>query len=163
MDRQLMINIALTGGGATLVMDLWGVLQQRLLRIPPLNYALVGRWILWAARGRIRHSTIISTPAMSREVALGWGAHYLTGILFAAIPAATDGAGWFRHPEFQTALLAGAITLLAPFCILQPAFGFGIAASRTPHPWRARLLSVLAHLAFGCGLYLSATALNALC
>ncbi|WP_127350177.1 DUF2938 family protein, partial [Enterobacter ludwigii] len=35
----------------------------------------------------------------------------------------------------------------------QPAFGFGIAASRTPHPWLSRLLSLLTHIVFGIGLY----------
>lgn len=37
----------ITGIGATLIMDIWSLLQKYLLKVPPLNYALVGRWILW--------------------------------------------------------------------------------------------------------------------
>lgn len=61
-------------------------------------------------------------------------------------------------PTLATALLSGVVTLFAPFLILQPAFGFGVAASRTPRPWLARSLSLLAHLAYGIGLYLAASA-----
>ncbi|MCW9461520.1 DUF2938 family protein [Klebsiella michiganensis] len=45
--------------------------------------------------------------------------------------------------------------------MLQPALGFGIAASQTPRPWLARLLSVLTHLAWGFGLYIAALAIRA--
>ena len=54
------------------------------------------------------------------------------------------------------ALLAGLFSLAAPFFILQPALGFGVAASRTPAPAAARLRSVKSHLVFGPGLYLAA-------
>jgi len=44
--------------------------------------------------------------------------------------------------------------------ILQPALGFGIAASRTPRPWLAGLFSVLTHLAYGVGLYITARVMS---
>jgi hypothetical protein len=47
-----------------------------------------------------------------------------------------------------------------PFFVMQPAMGAGIAASRTPTPWRNRLRSLATHAVFGCGLYLSAAALK---
>jgi hypothetical protein len=50
------------------------------------------------------------------------------------------------------------LTVAAPFFILQPALGLGIAASRTPSPARARLRSLISHLVFGFGLYLAAEA-----
>jgi hypothetical protein len=46
------------GSGATVLMDVWAVLRKRLLGIPPLDYALVGRWLAHLARGRIRHHRI---------------------------------------------------------------------------------------------------------
>ena len=48
------------------------------------------------------------------------------------------------------------LTVVAPFFILQPAMGAGIAASRAPHPNAARLRSILTHTVYGIGLYLSA-------
>lgn len=157
----IIFKAIVTGTGATLVMDLWSLCQKKILRVPPLNYALVGRWVLWLSRGRFWHHTIVSAPRMRGEVSAGWAVHYLTGILFAFIPLVLAGRVWFQEPSLLTGLLAGLLTLAAPFIILQPAFGFGIAASRTPRPWLARLLSTFTHLAYGAGLY-GATAMLAL-
>ena len=45
VDLTFGMAAVLIGGGATLFMDLWAALQNRLLGVPSLNYALVGRWI----------------------------------------------------------------------------------------------------------------------
>ncbi|ELY3083148.1 DUF2938 domain-containing protein [Klebsiella aerogenes] len=160
MKMIVAVQILLTGLGATLVMDLWSLFQKHILKIAPLNYALVGRWALWLARGTVRHNTITATPPLHGERFTGWLCHYLIGIAFAAVPFMLSGADWFYAPTLATALLSGVVTLLAPFLILQPAFGFGIAASRLPRPWLARSLSLLAHLAYGIGLYLAASVLS---
>ena len=152
----LVVQILVTGIGATLVMDLWSLFQKHILKVPPLNYALVGRWILWLPRGKVRHNTIAATAQLNGERVTGWLFHYLTGIAFATVPLLLNGSDWFQEPTLTTALLAGVLTLFAPFMILQPAFGFGLAASRAPRPWLARSLSLLAHLAYGIGLYLAA-------
>jgi hypothetical protein len=39
---------------------------------------------------------------------------------------------------------------------MQPSFGLGIAASRTPNPTQARLKSLVTHTVFGIGLYVCA-------
>jgi hypothetical protein len=57
------------------------------------------------------------------------------------------------------ALAIGLITLSAPFFVMQPAMGAGIAASKTPAPNVARLRSLMTHTVFGVGLYLSAALL----
>jgi hypothetical protein len=51
------------------------------------------------------------------------------------------------------ALLYGIGTVVFPFFIMQPAFGLGMAASRTPTPMQARLKSLVTHTVFGVGLY----------
>jgi Protein of unknown function (DUF2938) len=53
-------------------------------------------------------------------------------------------------------LIVGLLTLVAPFFIMQPGMGAGIAASKTPNPNVARRRSVVAHTVFGIGLYGSA-------
>lgn len=156
MDRIGFIHTVITGIGATLAMDAWSMFQKCILRIPPLNYGLVGRWLLGLTRGQLCHHTIITAPKIGGETPVGWVFHYLTGVLFAAVPLWLDGERWLRDPSLATAVFAGVFTLLAPFLILQPALGFGVAASRTPRPWRARGLSVLTHLTYGIGLYVVA-------
>ena len=44
-------------------------------------------------------------------------------------------------------------TVVAPFLVMQPAMGAGVAASRTPNPAAARLQSLVTHAVFGLGLY----------
>lgn len=69
---------------------------------------------------------------------------------------------WLQSPVIAPALLFGAVSVLTPFLILQPGLGAGIAASRTPKPNVARARSLVTHLMFGLGLYLSALALKML-
>ncbi|MNW02868.1 hypothetical protein D3C71_1987200 [compost metagenome] len=52
------------------------------------------------------------------------------------------------------------VSVAAPFFILQPGMGAGIAASKTPRPNTARLRSLMAHAIFGVGLYVAAWALT---
>ena len=48
--------------------------------------------------------------------------HYVIGVLFAAVLLALVGQEWVQGPTFAPALLAGLVSVAAPFCILQPAW-----------------------------------------
>ncbi|HDR9499245.1 DUF2938 domain-containing protein [Burkholderia cepacia] len=159
---DVLLNLLLIGTGATLVMDLWALLRRRAFGIPSLDYALVGRWIGHMMQGRFRHVSIAAAPPVSGERTLGWIAHYAIGIAYAALPVAIAGTAWIGTPTPLPALVAGIASVVAPFFVMQPAFGLGIAASRTPHPGVARRRSVIAHLSYGVGLYLAAFTLAAL-
>jgi hypothetical protein len=150
------VNAALIGTGATALMDLWGILRQRLFGIPNMNYGLVGRWIAWMPRGRFRHERIAATPAVKGEKAIGWVAHYAIGIVFAGLLVVVHG----QQPTLASALVVGIGTVAAPFLVMQPAMGAGIAARRTPRPGAARLQSLVTHAVFGFGLYAAATLIN---
>ena len=156
VDLTFGMAALLIGGGATLFMDLWAALQKRLLGVPSLSYTLVGRWIghLWL--GRFSHENIAAAPAVKGETALGWFAHYAIGVVFAAMLLAVWGIEWARNPTPGPALLVGVATVAAPFLILQPAMGAGIAARKTPRPNVSRFRSFVAHISFGIGLYLAA-------
>ncbi|WP_375778220.1 DUF2938 domain-containing protein [Bradyrhizobium sp. ma5] len=146
-------SAALIGAGATVVMDVWGIARKRLLGIPSLDYALVGRWLGHLASGSLRHDRIAASPQVAGERLIGWAAHYLIGIGFAGVLLAIFGLGWARQPSIAPALIVGIGSVAAPFLVMQPAMGAGIAASRTPQPWAARLQSLLTHAVFGVGLY----------
>jgi hypothetical protein len=110
--------------------------------------------------GIFRHSNIASVPQKSGECAVGWIAHYMIGITFAIIFVAFAGNNWLQHPTLIPAIVFGVATVLAPFFIMQPAFGLGLAASKTPNPRQARFRSLMNHTSFGIGLYLSALLVN---
>jgi uncharacterized membrane protein YagU involved in acid resistance len=110
--------------------------------------------------GTFTHSNIASTPQKSTECVIGWIAHYLIGITFAITFVALAGNNWLQHPTLIPAIVFGVATVLIPFFIMQPAFGLGIAASKTSNPKEARFRSLMNHTAFGAGLYLFALLVN---
>jgi len=144
------------GCGATLLMDLWSCMRHRLLGVRPLDYGLVGRWLMHLPRGHLIHSPIAATPAVRGERVLGWLAHYAIGVAFAVLLLAIAGLDWVHRPTLLPALGVGLGTVMAPFLILQPALGSGLAARRTPNPGRARLHTLVTHAVFGVGLHGSA-------
>ncbi len=150
-----LICIFLIGVGATAVMDLWAIARKRLFGIPSLDYGLVGRWFAYLARGRFRHDAISTTSPVRGERLIGWTLHYLIGIAFATILLGIWGLTWVHHPTIWPALIVGIGTVAAPFLVMQPGMGAGIAASRTPRPAVARLQSLITHGIFGLGLYCS--------
>jgi len=143
----------LTGAGATAVMDIWAIARKRLLGAPAPNYGLVGRWLAHMPRGRFRHDSIAAAVPVHGERLVGWTAHYLIGIAFAAILLGIWGLEWVRHPTIGPALAVGIGTVAAPFLVMQPGMGAGIAASRTPRPAASRVQSLVTHAIFGLGLY----------
>ena len=142
-----------TGIGATALLDLWAVARKRILGTPVPNYALVGRWLAWMPRGRFRHEAIAATSPMRGERAIGWIAHYLIGVAFAAVLVGVWGREWLERPALLPALAVGIGTVAAPFLLMQPGMGAGIAARRTPRPGAARRQTLLNHTVFGFGLY----------
>lgn len=150
--NHLIVTISI-GIGATAVTDLWAIVRKPLFGVPPPNFGLVGRWIAHMTHGRFYHESIAAASAVRGEHIIGWTAHYVIGVAFASLLIAISGLDWVRHPTIGPALAVGLGTVVAPFLLMQPGMGAGIAASRTPHPASARLQSVITHLIFGLGLY----------
>jgi hypothetical protein len=70
------------------------------------------------------------------------------------------GLDWARSPAIWPAMLVGVGTIVAPWLVMQPAMGAGIAGSRTPDPRATRLRNLGTHAVYGVGLYLAAVALS---
>jgi hypothetical protein len=143
----------LIGAGATALMDIWAVARKWLRGVAPPDYGLVGRWLAYVAHGRFRHDSISASPPVRGERLIGWTAHYLIGFAFASMLLAIWGIDWARHPTIGPALIVGIGSVAAPFLLMQPGMGAGIAAGRTPRPAAARLRSLVTHGIFGLGLY----------
>lgn len=150
----MLVDAIILGTIATLIMDLFATLLRRAFGVGSLDYALVGRWIGHIPKGRVIHRPImLSTPILA-EAAIGWAAHYLIGMAFAAAYLALS-----RHVDTAGSgplgpILFGAASVVAPLVSLQPALGAGLAARRMPDPWTSRMRSLCAHLAFGVGLWI---------
>ena len=106
--------------------------------------------------GTFRHASITAAPQKSFECTVGWIAHYTIGVVLALVFVVLTSGDWLARPTLLPALLYGIGTVLFPFFIMQPSFGLGIAASRTPKPTQARLKSFVTHIVFGIGMYVCA-------
>jgi hypothetical protein len=148
-----MYHAIFIGAGATAVLDLWCVVRQWLFGTPFPDYGLVGRWLAGVPRGRFVNDALAQSPPVTGEHAIGWIAHYLTGIAFAAILLALWGFAWVRQPTLIPALTIGILGAAAPLLIQQPGMGAGIASRRTRDPGVARARTLVSHAVFGFGLY----------
>jgi hypothetical protein len=145
----------LIGAIATALLDLWALARRRLQGGAAIDYGLVGRWLAYLMRGRFKHHPIAASPPIKGERVIGWTAHYAIGVAFAGILLSHWGLHWVHQPTIGPALIVGIGSVAAPFLLLQPGMGAGIAASRTPNPTAARVRSLITHTIFGLGLYAS--------
>jgi hypothetical protein len=155
-EARVVVGAMIMGIGATLVMDLWNLLLKRTFSIPSLNYCLLGRWVRHIPGGTLRHANITAAAEKPFECTVGRVAHYTIGVVLALVFVVITSDDWLARPTLLPALLYGIGTVVLPYFIMQPSFGLGIAASRTPNPTQARLKSLATHTVFGVGLYVCA-------
>lgn len=159
---ELLARGVLIGAGGSALMDVWALVARRAFNVRGLDYAMLGRWIGHLPRGHFFHERIASTEPIPGERPLGWLAHYAIGITFSMLLLGIWGREWARSPTVWPAMLIGLGTIVAPWFVMQPAMGAGIAASKTPNPAAARLRNLATHAVYGIGLYGSAVILSIL-
>lgn len=154
-----LLRAVLIGGFATLVLDLWNVLLNRLGGFPLPNWSVVGRWVVSAAGGKFHRPDIGSAPPVANENAIGWVFHYAVGILFAAA-LMVIWPNWSANPGFWPPMIVGWVTILCGWLILAPAMGGGWAHANKPDPMTPRLLNIAGHTVFGLALWIAGLALR---
>ena len=158
---RLIVTVIAMGAAGAALMDVWSFALRRLWKVPTLDYALLGRWIgHLLMRRRFFHERIAASAPVPGERLLGWVAHYGIGIAFAVPVVVLGGPAWLAAPTLAPAMLVGMGTIAAPWLVMQPGMGLGIAASRTPRPGATRLRNLGTHAVYGFGLYASAVALS---
>ena len=153
---ELLTRAVLIGIGGSAFMDLWGLLLRRFFGIQGLDYALLGRWIGHIPQGRLVHRPISATQPVPGERPLGWLAHYSIGVVFAVVLLGIWGLDWAAAPTPGPALVVGLTTIIAPWFVMQPCMGAGVAGSRTPRPSSTRLRNLMTHTVYGLGTYATA-------
>lgn len=156
------LNAALAGLGATVVLDLWAWAMARWFGLGATNWAMVGRWLGHMPRGRFVQKALAKARPIPAEATIGWIAHYGIGAGYGLLLLALAGPGWFARPTLAAPLLLSWVLLVAPFLVMMPGMGMGIAGAKTPRPGAARLKSFAGHSVFGLGLYAAAALLAAM-
>ena len=154
------VSAVVVGLGATLFMDAWAIFLKRAFSVPSANYCLVGRWLSHMPQGTFVHPSIAGAPQKRFECTVGWVAHYVIGAMYALLFVAIVSGDWLARPTLLPPIVFGVVSVLVPYLIMQPAFGLGIAAAKAPQPAQAKLRSLMAHTAFGVGLYLCAVGVS---
>lgn len=152
---MLAVYAFLIGATATALSDLWAIFLRRCFKVPAPNWGLVGRWFGHFPKGRFKHNSIADAQPVKNELWIGWSVHYAIGVFFALLLLVVTGPDWAHRPTLLPALIVGICTVAAPYLIMQPCMGGGIAASKMPNPTTARIRSLTAHTVFGICLYIA--------
>lgn len=154
--QDLIIRTLVMGVLATLSMDILGLILKYTFKIPPANWTLIGRWFASLPDGLFFHEDIAQSPSKAFETTIGWIAHYVIGIAYAAVLLVWPGPDWLQAPTVLPPLVIGWVTVGAGWFVLQPGMGAGWAASKRANKWQIRGLNILGHTVFGLGLYAAA-------
>jgi len=156
---ELVVKAVLVGIGGTIVLDLGALCMARAMGLPATNWAMVGRWFGNMPRGQFVQETMATAKPVTGELAIGWMAHYAIGIFYGLLLPAVWGQAWMDRPTLLPPMILVWVLLVAPWFMMMPGMGMGIAGSRTPRPNITRLRSVVNHTIFGLGMYATAIAL----
>ena len=159
-DLVTMLKGALIGIGGTVALDLWASMLKALTGTPATNWAMVGRWLGHMPEGRFVHDAIAKAAPVRHELLMGWVFHYGIGVAYGLALVLMQGSTWIESPGPLAPLVLSWALLVAPYFLMMPGLGLGIAGSRTPKPNVTRLKSVLGHTAFGLGMFGTAVALR---
>lgn len=146
------VEVALLMVGSGIVATAVGDLVSRCV-FGKSHWNLVGRWVAGIPQGHFIHNDIKHSPSVPYESVIGWGFHYITGIVYGVLYI---GICLFTEttPGFISAISFGILTVVAPYFSLMPGMGMGVLARKTPTPIISCLSSLLIHTVFGAGLWL---------
>ncbi len=153
---EIILKAAAIGVGGTAILDVWAFLLQRFFDIPATNWAMVGRWIGNMPSGQFVQKSMAAAASVRGENAIGWSAHYVIGLAYGLLLVGLWGADWVKQPTLLPPMILAVVLLVAPYFIMMPGMGIGVAGSKTPKPNVTRLKSVLGHSIFGLGMYVAA-------
>jgi len=159
IDLATLIKGALVGAAGTVLLDVWALFLARVMNVPATNWAMVGRWLGHIPHGTFHHASISAAEPVKGELAIGWTAHYVIGIGYGVLLLALCGDRWLAAPTLLPPLILSWGLLIAPYFLMMPGMGLGIAGSKTPKPAVTRIKSAVSHSVFGLGMYLAAEAL----
>jgi hypothetical protein len=129
------------------------------LGVPIAGWPMVGRWLGNMPRGQFVQENMAAARPVNGEAAIGWIAHYAIGIGYGLLLLAFWGQGWLVQPTLPQPMILSWLLLVAPYFVMMPGMGSGVAGSKTPRPNVTRLKSLISHSVFGLGMYATALVL----
>jgi hypothetical protein len=150
---QLITQGVLIGVIATLGMDIWAAVVKYVFRLPTVDWARVGRWLGHTSRRIFDDRPTLNSAAIPNELAIGWIAHYLTGIVYGLAYLFIIRILLSSDPTLGSALIFGFLTLANHSLVMQPGMEVAVLANQTVRPGITRLTNLSMHIIFGVTLY----------
>ncbi len=130
-------------------LDFWQRLLFYLFKVPPSNWALVGRWLIIFLRTRIWvQSNLVKQTAIKNELFIGWVFHYFVAVVYALLYLFLVNHNVINF-GFADGVVFGLFSVIVPWFFFMPAMGTGILANKAPNPSLSCLLALMAHTIFG--------------
>ena len=159
MINDSIYTFILIGIGGTIVLDIYAGLLAKFFALPATNWRLVGRWVGHMKSGQFYQPALAKAEKIPGELGIGWVVHYLIGIVYGLILMVCVNTQWLDFPTILPTLLVSWFGIVAPFFIMMPGMGAGMAGAKTPNPTVARIKSFVGHTIFGLGMFLTALVL----
>ncbi len=159
MFSDSIYTFILIGIGGTLVLDIYAGLLAKFFDLPATNWRLVGRWVGHMKSGQFYQPALPKVEKIPGELGIGWVVHYLIGIAYGLILMVSVNTQWLDLPTILPTLLVSWFGIVAPFFIMMPGMGAGMAGAKTPNPPVTRIKSFVGHTIFGLGMFLTALVL----
>ena len=132
-----------------LIFDFWQRCLLLFFKIPPSNWAFVGRWLVLFLRSRVWVQPELSKqPIIRNELQIGWGFHYAVAVKYALFYFLLFNEG-IVNLGLRDGVIFGTFSVIVPWFFFMPAMGAGILARKTPNPVLACVLALIAHTIFG--------------
>ena len=155
MTNHFIFMATAIGIGGTIALDIRAYLVNKIFGLPATNWAIVGRWIVNMKTGKFINHNLTNSPNIYGELAIGWIVHYLIGIFYGFILLFICGIEWCNSPTILPAMIIAWVSLAAPFLIMMPGMGIGIAGCNTPNQMITIVKSIAAHSMFGDGMFIT--------
>ncbi len=141
--------IFIVGILACAILDLWQRVLLLTFKVPPSNWAMVGRWVIILSRSRVwLQNDLAQRDPLRNELLVGWSFHYLVAIAYAIFYFILFKQGVVGLTLFD-GLIFGLISVIVPWFFFMPALGAGILGIKTPNPSFVCALALIAHAIFG--------------
>ena len=105
---------------ATVLIDIWALLLQRMAQVALPNWGMVGRWVMHLPRGKLFHKEIALALPVPRERQIGWVFHYFVGVVYGVFFAFLAGPDWIAAPTFPPAFIYALATIAGGWFLLHP-------------------------------------------
>jgi hypothetical protein len=159
----LVVSGVFAGVFGTLCMDLGGSFFRKKGLIAGVPPAYFGKWVAYAAKGKLFHADIAAAPAVAVSVPMIFLTHYAIGAILGAVFAVL----WQMIPSglalrFPIAVFYGFCTSVFAWFLMFPAMGFGAFGSKGPDQFLLFRSSLVNHLVYGASLWIPMAVVTAI-